>query len=439
MIIKVNGGKALKGEVKIPGGKNSFLPLIAASCVTTDDIVFNNIPLGDDNTEKLEMIKSMGTKIDYYSCKEIKINSKDFVPISNKISRFRTTILLLGVSLARFGVCKISYPKGDQIGARKIDFHIDALEKMGATFEFSDNYIEGKAEKMIGIEYTLKFASVGATQNIIIAASLAHGITILNNAGIEPEIIYLCYFLNSIGCNIEGIGQSRLVIHGSNGKLYNSNKTHYCNIISDRLQAATYLIAGAITNGDVTILGEQFLFTLSSLLEYLTEMGFDLICSNNSIRCVRSAKLYIPKEFNILTNTFPGFATDLQPLIVPLLCCRSSKSTIKEFIFENRFEYINELKKMGANIKEIGNNSIEIQNISQFNPSTNLLAKDIRGGASVLLSTLNAEGESHIFNFYQITRGYDNLIKNLFNLGADIGIKNKEDYNRAQYRFNFLN
>ena len=419
MTLKINGGNRLYGGLRIFGAKNAFLPILAACCVSGEDILIHNIPLIDDSFEKIEFLENNGCSIIFESNRTMRINTLNLQPKNINSTRIRTSILLLGVFLIRFGFCIIPIPAGDKIGTRAINFHIDFLEKMGASFVFKEKFIEGSCDKLRGIEYTLPFPSVGATQNMIITASLANGMTIINNAAIEPEITYLCNFLLDLGVKIYGVGQPRLVIEGNNGVLFrNFVET---SIICDRLQAATYLVAAGMTGGEVTIYGENLHFLLGSFLDYLNQLGLEIYSRKNEITA-KFCGNFEKGGFNIYSNIFPGLATDLVPILVPLLCINSNSSKVEERLFDDRFRYINEFRKMGCNLLIKDKKTLFIENIAYFNASNNLIAHDIRGGASVLLAALNAKGESKIFNAYQIYRGYDNLINNFCDLGADMDI-----------------
>ena len=432
MNLFIDGGRPLSGEIEILGAKNAFLPLIAASCLTEKTVVFDNIPLVDDTLEKIDLLEKAGAKIIYESGRKIHLNTKELNPVMNFHSRIRTSILFTGVLLGRFGFCSVPYPKGDSIGDRNTNFHIDALSKMGAEFIFHEDFFEAKTNRLIGIEYTMPFPSNGATHNLILAASMAHGTTIINNASIEPETICLCNFLRELGVSIPDVGRSRIIIEGSGGVVYNSHNVQTFSIISDRVQAGTYLVAGAITGGDITIKGDNFLLSLGIFLDYLTKLGSELIINNRSVRCISKANANY-EALEILTDIFPSLATDLQPILVPLLCCKSEKAVLQDLIFNGRFRYVSELQKMGGLITQKNKNTIEISRIEQFSANQTLVAYDIRGGASVLLAALNANGISKIFNSYQLCRGYDNLIHNLCFLGANIDIEHEECYEKTSY------
>lgn len=427
MNLRINGGNKVNGELSISGSKNDFLPIITACCLTDTEVLLNNIPLIEDFYDKVEMVKGMGASVVFEKTRTIKVNTKDIIPEISQNNRIRTSILFSGVLLGRFGYCRIPYPKGDKIGARNTNFHFDALTQMGAAFTFFENYFEAKTDKLIGVEYTLPFASVGATQNILMAASIAHGTTVINNAAMEPEIISLCNFLIKIGVKIKGVGQSRITITGSNGKIYSNLDTISYSIICDRLQAATYLIAAAMTDGKVTIFGNDLIFTLGSLLNYLVNLGMELTCGENFITC-ESKPLSQLKDMEISTNIFPGLATDLQPLLVPLLAKRSNFAILSDMIFDNRFQYIYELNKMGGDFILQDKNTLFVYHIDQFSAHKGLIAQDIRCGASILLAAINAKDQSKILNSYQIYRGYDNLIENFSQIGVDINIDYEENY-----------
>lgn len=429
MLCKVRGGQSINGEIQIFGAKNEVLKLMVASCVTTGDITLNNIPLIEDVYDKVHMLKSLGITVDYLSERSIIINSKNMIPhCPLRNCRIRTSINFLGLILGRFGEITIPYPHGDKIGTRNLDMHVEALNAMGAEITIENDQIKGyvRDRYLKAIEYTLRFQSMGATENIILAGVFAKGITVINNASIEPEIRHLCEFLRKIGVIIEGVGTCCLKIHGRT-EIYNSSISF--NVKSDRMQMMSYMLLPlCVPDSKITIkyCGTQ---SFGDFLSYSLQLGLKVKFIDNTIICTTSKNFKKPENFAINTGVYPLFHTDILPPFVVAMCLNSKKSIAEDYIYNNRFAgYVNPLNEMGAKIHIVNSNHIEINSIKQFNSNQCVSINDIRCGPTVLWAALNNNGTTVIRNLYQLERGYDNIIYNLQAMGADITVEHELYY-----------
>jgi UDP-N-acetylglucosamine 1-carboxyvinyltransferase len=418
--IKINGKKRLQGTVKIAGAKNAALPIMMASILASETIILKNVPILSDIDNVIILLEDLGYFIDK---KEEDIDAgtqivkiipveKIHYEISSKVSSsMRASIWALGPMVAKHKKAIIPLPGGCKLGKRSIDMHIDALEKMGVTICIENDKIIAECKtRLDAISYDFVKISVGATANILMAACLANGISKLSNCAIEPEIIDLANFLNSIGAKISGIGTPNLEIEGVTilgGCEY--------TIISDRLEAGTYAIACAITHGEI-IIENIDPNIMSNVLDCLNSIGVDINIKVNSIH-VKSGGQFL--STNISTQPYPGFPTDMQAQISSLLSLAKGDSEIEENIFENRFMHIHELNKMGAKIDMINNQKWVIRGGRDM-IGANLVASDLRGAASLVLAALGATGVSTIHNLEYLDRGYANLDNKLLKLGADI-------------------
>ena len=412
--IRIIGGKPLSGEVKISGAKNSALPIIVASMLTDESVTIRNIPLVEDVKTISLLLTSLGAKVKKCG-KNIFINTASLNNTTAHIdivSKMRASFLVFGPLLARLGKAKVGLPGGCSIGTRLVNYHLDGLSKMGAQINIKNKYVNAYTTgKLKGSEIFLETPSVGATENILMAATLARGTTIINNAAIEPEVVDLAHFLVSMGAIIEGIGTRKLIIYGV-------KKLHGCEykIIPDRIEAATYAIAAAITGGDI-ILNNIDLLHLFNFIGTLKTIGIRIeILSKNSVKVIGS--LNNIKSTNIVTNVYPDIATDLQSLFISLLSIANGKSTVKETIFNNRFGHVTELNSMGADISIKGNIAY-IAGIKNLK-GAKVRVTDLRAGAALILAGLSANGETIIEEVHHIERGYDNIEGKLSLCGANI-------------------
>lgn len=412
----IKGGNKLYGDVKISGSKNASLPILASSILNPNPVTFYNVPDIEDVNTTLKILNILGCKVTRkcdkitISCK--KINSCE-IP-KDLMNKSRSTVILAGAIIGRLGQVTFSTPGGCNIGKRPIDIHLDAFKKMGITV------VRGKSEikcySLTGIHATkikLKFPSVGATENIILASVYSDGSTCIYNAAMEPEIVDLTKCLNAMGANIKGAGTNKIVIHGV-------NKLHSCSytVMPDRIETGTFLCMCMATNGKLCLKNANAKDLLSVIFK-LKEIGAKITIKENEI-IINAPKIF--KSTNIITKPYPGFPTDMQPIFASLLTKADGKSKIEETIFENRFGYCNELKKMNANINELGN-TIEIVGVNELKPVT-LKCTDLRAGAALVLAALSTKGTTEIYNVEHILRGYENLEGKLNNLNANIKLIN---------------
>lgn len=408
----IEGGKKLVGEVSIIGAKNSVLPVLAATVINNNTNTIFNTPNLRDVEIMEQILSSIGCKVnrvDNVIFVDSKPVSKIRIP-EDLVREMRSSIILMGAMLSRFGEVEISYPGGCEIGPRPIDLHLKALKEMGAIIEESHGFLYCKAKELKGCEIQLDYPSVGATENIMLAAVKAKGTTVIRNAAREPEIIDLQNFLNSIGSKIYGAGTSVIRIEG----VTNFTSTEH-TIIPDRIVAGTYMVASAITGGEVVLKNIE-VDHIQSIIAKLREAGC-LIYNN----CT-TLKIIGPKKINAIetvhTLPYPGFPTDMQAQMLSLLCTANGTSIITETIFENRYKHVEELVRMGANIKTVGKVAV-IKGVKELT-GAKVTAKDLRGGAALVLAGLAAKGTTEVDNIYHIERGYDGIEDRLRALGADI-------------------
>ncbi len=410
--LEVFGSNKLKGTIDISGSKNASLPILAASLLTNKKIYLRNLPKVKDIETMIDLLKSLGSKIKFNN-NELEIdNSKQNKKFAsyNLMKTMRAGILVLGPLLAKFGVAKVSLPGGCAIGTRPVDIHLNSLSKLGVKYKIFQGYVHASAPKgLIGSKIRFSKISVGATENLIIAASFAKGTTILNNCAIEPEIKDLVDFLVKLGCDITWTSRRSIKIVG----VEEVNETTY-SIMFDRIEAGTYLIAAAITESNLKI-RNLTPSILKTEIDILRKIGARLIVKKNEIRIFGNKKI---KSTNIKTAPYPGFPTDLQAQIMVLLCKANDRSFIKEDIFENRFMHVSELNRMGAQISINGNKASISGNI-KFAPAE-LMATDLRASVSLILAALSAKGKSVINRIYHLDRGYEDLEKKLKKVGAKV-------------------
>ncbi len=410
--LEVFGANKLKGRIKISGSKNASLPLLAATLLSNKQIILKNLPKVRDIETMIALLQSLGSKIKFDKKKIIIDNSnqkKKFASYS-LVKTMRAGILVLGPLLAKHRLAKVSLPGGCAIGTRPVDIHLKALSKLGVKYNIDQGYVIAKAPNGLRGN-TIKFSkiSVGATENLIIAASFAKGKTILSNCAIEPEIKDLVNFLNEAGCNIKWISKRKIKIIG-----VREIKEISYSVMFDRIEAGTYLIAGAVTQGNLKITN-IIPEIINTEIKLLKKLGSKVIVRKKEVQIIGSKKI---KSIKIKTAPYPGFPTDLQAQLMVLLCKASKTSSIKEDIFENRFMHVSELNRMGAKISTNGNEAIIEGNIN-FAPAE-LMATDLRASVSLILAALTAKGKSIINRIYHLDRGYENIEKKLKKVGAKI-------------------
>ena len=414
--LRINGGKKLSGSVKISGAKNAALPLIALSILSKNEVVIKNLPAVSDIHTLIQLLSNLGAKCEFLDANTAKIDPREVnstKAIYDIVRKMRASILVLGPLLARFRHCEVSLPGGCAIGARPIDLHLSALEKMGAEVKIEQGYVVCTAKKGLkGATINFDKITVTGTENIVMAAALASGTTHIINAAKEPEVIAVCNALKSAGIDIEGIGTNEILIKGSGGELLSLNEI---SIIPDRIEAGTYLCAGAITGSRIKIT-HACAAHLGAVLAKFEDMGFKFEISNGGeeITILPASKI---KPVEIITSEYPGFPTDMQAQFMALACISSGVSTIDERLFENRFMHVSELLRMGADIRLNGH----IATISggKLN-GADVMATDLRASSALVLAALAARGESKIHRIYHLDRGYERLEAKLGALGADI-------------------
>ena len=408
----IQGGRRLSGTVKISGAKNAVLPVIAASLLASTPSVIEEIPDLDDVTTITEVLQYLGLNtrrepgrlfIDSTGIKSCEASYE-------LVRKMRASFLVMGPLLSRFQEARISQPGGCAIGTRPIDLHLKGFEALGAEIIQGHGFIEARAPKGLqGAKVYLDFPSVGATENIMMAASLANGRTIIENAAQEPEIVDLANYLNAMGANVRGAGTNAIRIEG----VKNLTGTTYA-VIPDRIEAGTYMVAAAITGGDV-LLKNVLYEHLKPLVAKLKEAGVAIEQDVDQMRVTASGGL---RAVDIKTLPYPGFPTDMQAQFMALMSVADGSSVVSETVFENRFMHVDELKRMGANIRVDGRIAM-LDGVKKLTGCP-VTATDLRAGAALVLAGLAAEGQTEIGSVYHIDRGYDRIVDKLQGLGADI-------------------
>ena len=407
----INGGKPLYGEVIINGSKNAALPVLAAALLTENECRIHNVPDLLDIKNMCELLSCLGCMIDNHNgvysihCKNLQSDVMSY----ETVNKLRASFLVAGPLLARTGRVRISLPGGCQIGARPVDLHLKGFKAMGAEIEKGHGFVEAVCEKLKGADIYLDFPSVGATENLIMAASLAKGTTVIENAAAEPEIANLAEFINSMGGDVSGAGTDTVRINGVESLCGVSH-----TVIPDRIEAGTFAFAAAATHGSVVI-KNVITDHLKPVIAKLEECGIST--EVNAERLIVNASKRA-KAADIKTMPYPGFPTDLQPQIVVLLTTVNGQSTVTEGVWDNRFQYVSELSKLGANINVEGKKAV-------INGGTPLIpgeveATDLRAGASMVIAALSSNGTTKISQLRHIDRGYDHIVDKLRGLGADI-------------------
>ena len=408
----IKGGRRLSGEINCSGAKNAALPMIAATILSDDDITLRNLPYLQDITTMFELMGSMGSKITLDESMNFILSSATIHDTEARyelVKTMRASILVLGPLVAKFGNARIALPGGCAIGSRPVNFHLEALKKLGASIELKNGYIEASAKRLKGTSINFEGITVTGTENIMMAASLAEGRTVLTNVAMEPEIEDLAKLLNAMGAQIKGAGTKEIIIDG-----VKSLKGTSFDIPADRIEAGTYLVAAAVTGGDVKING----ITPSRLLSVINSLesaGALVYSGDNFIKLSMTGK---PKPVNIETAPFPGFPTDMQAQFSVLNAISEGNSYINETVFENRFMHVQELNRMGCDISISGNHA-NIVGVSRLSGAP-VMATDLRASASLILAGLCADGETIVDRIYHIDRGYERIEEKLNYLGANI-------------------
>ena len=409
----IKGGKSLRGTIKCAGAKNAALPMIAATILSSENVILKNLPYLQDITTMFELLGSMGAKIVLNENMDFDISSNNLDDTEARyelVKTMRASILVLGPLVARYGRARIALPGGCAIGSRPVNFHLDALEQLGAKIILRNGYIEATANELVGTKIKFDGITVTGTENIMMAACLAKGTTYLTNVAKEPEIEDLANLLNAMGADVQGAGTDEIVING----VSNLNGTSF-SIPADRIEAGTYLVAAAVTKGNVNVDGinpER----LSKVIQKLEESGADISMTNNSIALsMENSEL---KPVDITTAPFPEFPTDMQAQFSVMNAIANGTSNIYETVFENRFMHIQELNRMGCDI-EINGNQAVIKGVKSLY-GAEVMATDLRASASLILAGLCAEGQTTVSRIYHIDRGYERIEEKLNYLGAEI-------------------
>ena len=409
----IKGGKSLSGQIDCSGAKNAALPVIAASILSSDDITLKNLPYLQDITTMFELIGSMGADISLDEKMNFKLNTSNLSNLEARyelVKTMRASILVLGSMVAKYGYAKIALPGGCAIGSRPVNYHLKALEKLGAEISLNNGYIEAKAKKLTGANIEFEGVTVTGTENLMMAASLAEGLTTLTNVAKEPEISDLADFLNSMGAKISGAGTEEIRIEGVEELTGTTFK-----IPADRIEAGTYLVAAAVTSGKITI-NKIDPKRMGSIIETLQKAGAEVDSNGNSISLDMTKDAIKPVD--IVTAPFPGFPTDMQAQFTVLNCIGSGESSVTETIFENRFMHVQELNRMGTDITINGTTAL-INGVDSIS-GAQVMATDLRASASLILAGLIAKGETIVDRIYHIDRGYERIEEKLSNLGAEI-------------------
>lgn len=409
----IKGGQRLSGTVRVRGAKNAALKLMAAALLTDEPVLLTDVPKITDVYTMASVLEHLGarTELDYRDQVSIDAsNISSFEAPYELVSQMRASIVVLGPLLARTGRARVAMPGGCNIGSRKIDLHIRGLEALGADIEFDKGFIDARAHKLKGGSVHLDFPSVGATENVLMAAVLAKGTTLIENAAREPEISDLAEMLVEMGATIEGIGSSTIRVEGVEHLLGTSHR-----VIPDRIESGTLLIAAAITGGDVTIEGASAEH-LGMVLAKLKDAGMMVETTGDYVRVAGARPV---RPIDIATLPYPGFPTDMQPQMMALLSLAEGTSVITENIFENRFIVADELSKMGCDIRADGHHVV-IKGVKELRGSA-VKAPDLRGGAGLVLAGLAASGVTEVADIHHIDRGYEGFEDKLRSLGADVG------------------
>ncbi|ELH3463135.1 UDP-N-acetylglucosamine 1-carboxyvinyltransferase [Campylobacter jejuni] len=410
--LEIEGTNHLSGNVTISGAKNAALPLIVSSILAKNKVKINNVPNVADIKTLISLLENLGAKVNFQNNSAL-LNTNTLNQTIAKydiVRKMRASILTLGPLLARFGHCEVSLPGGCAIGQRPIDLHLLALEKMGANIQIKQGYVVASGN-LKGNEILFDKITVTGSENIIMAAALAKGKTKLLNVAKEPEVVQLCEVLKDAGLEIKGIGTDELEIYGSDGELLEFKEF---SVIPDRIEAGTYLCAGAITNSKIT-LDKVNATHLSAVLAKLHQMGFETLIAEDSITLLPAKEI---KPVEIMTSEYPGFPTDMQAQFMALALKANGTSIIDERLFENRFMHVSELLRMGADIK-LNGHIATIVGGKELN-AADVMATDLRASSALILAALAAKGTSKVHRIYHLDRGYENLEEKFKDLGVKI-------------------
>jgi len=441
----IEGGNRLNGVINNQGAKNSALHVIAGALLATGEVTLKNVPKLQDVENMIALIEAVGADVIWHNSSLVvrpKAISSPLVP-KEPAMKVRSSLLMLSILLNKIGHAILPLPGGCNIGERRFDMHLDGLTTMGAEIKLNEEFIEAKAKRLCGAEISFYYPTVTGTMNLTLAAVLADGVTVIKNAAINPEVVDFLHFMRKLGAKIDGVGTRRLKIEGvkelsprrlglSRSEATYRNHDATFKIMDDRITAISYLVAGAITGGKLTLKGVDYRL-LRAEIQKLRETGVEVECDFNKVKIRRLTQL---KPLRLVTSAYPGFHTDVQPLFASLLCLAEGRSTIKETILDNRFGYVSELNKMGAKIQvkqgdflcvngKPGQIAL-IDGVPDLH-GADVWATDLRAGAALVIAALPAKGQTCIDNVIQIDRGYEDIEGKLFSVGADIKRMKKEE------------
>ena len=412
--LTIRGGAPLRGEISISGAKNAALPILAATLLTDKPMLIGNIPHLHDITTTMELLGQMGSELMLDERMVIEVNNRDlgrlYAP-HDLVKTMRASILVLGPLLSRYGQAHVSLPGGCSIGSRPVDLHLKGLSDMGAEITVNDGYIHARATRLHGAYINFEQVTVTGTENLMMAATLADGRTVLENAAREPEVADLAECLNRMGADITGAGTGRIEIEGVD----QLNGTRY-DILPDRIETGTYLVAAAMTGGSIRLKNTNPAL-LEAVIEKLSEAGAGIACNGATIS-LEMEHGSRPRAVDIDTSPFPGFPTDMQAQFTALNCIAEGRAVITENIFNNRFMHVMELQKMGADLAQSGNR-VMVSGVDTLTSST-ITARDLRASACLILAGLVARGQTLVEQVYHIDRGYETIEEKLMQLGASI-------------------
>jgi UDP-N-acetylglucosamine 1-carboxyvinyltransferase len=416
--IVIRGGVPLKGAIQVSGSKNAALPLMCASLLTADEMTLHRVPALRDIRTTKQLLIQLGVQLDDLIPGTVRIRAREITDHTapyELVKTMRASVLVLGPLMAREGRADVSLPGGCAIGARPIDQHLKGLEAMGASIELSGGYVQARADRLRGADFTFDLKTVTGTENLIMAASLARGTTVLRNCAIEPEISALVDLLNSMGGSVYRSDADTVVIDGKDtlGGVIE-------DVMPDRIEAGTHLMAAAVTRGDVRVCGCEPKH-LASLLEILEEAGLKVEQTENDVRVISNGRI---KSRDVETNPYPGFATDFQAQYMALMALGSGRCAITENVFENRFMHVQELVRMGAAIRVSGRSAF-VQGVEKLS-GAHVQATDLRASACLILAGLAATGTTEVHRVYHLDRGYERIEEKLSSLGAVIA-REKDD------------
>ena len=409
--LKIIGGQRLVGEVRVSGAKNAALPILAASLLTAEDLVLHNVPDLSDVRTMIKLLECMGVKVEREGT-TVRLNAGNITSTKvpyELVKTMRASILTLCPLVARFGSAEVSLPGGCAIGARPVDQHIKGLRQLGANVEIEHGYINATATRLLGTRLFTDMVTVTGTENLLMAAVLAEGETIIDNAAREPEVIDLAKCLRAMGAQIEGEGSSEIRVQGVK-TLHGAEHT----VVADRIEAGSFFVAAALTQGDVLVTHCEPTH-MTAVLDKLKEAGVQLDIGNDWVRVQMQGR---PKAVSVRTDPYPGFPTDMQAQFMTLNCLADGTARITETIFENRFMHVSELLRLGAQIQIEGPTAI-VQGVERLTGAT-IMATDLRASASLVMAALAAEGESIVDRIYHLDRGYESMELKLRQLGANI-------------------